>query len=239
MLRGLAVAVAAISVGTGCMASSGADRPPPRDSSPSYVVGGTCPKERDAVRDSDVRPLRQGDVDGDGSADLISLVYDRDGTPRCRTFLVVDTGDTTYSVNVTVRDRSRRDPSTIAELVDLGGSGGVEIVLRQQVFGIESLRQYRIFTFHDDRLRPVEGPDSRVLADPFGYPAGATCTPGGLLVSEAVDPAPYTTWKVTRRYYELRGATLHEVRQQTGTVDIDEPIAGTFPEFEKPLFRAC
>jgi hypothetical protein len=237
----LGVIALSMAITTACTASTGTPSPDgDAAAQPSYVLGGGCPRERDAVRNAEPRKEWSGDVDGDGVSDSISLVERPKAPKRCRTFVVVDTGDTTYSVNASVVDFHHRRGSVVVQVADLGGSPGVEIVLKQVATAIEWLYVYKVFTFHDGALRAVSLPGGWLIDDPFGLPTGAGCTPDGrIVISHASDLDPTVTRRVTQRFYELSGTRLRPVGREVGTVEADAPLSGTFPEFEKPLFGGC
>jgi len=237
----LGLIAVSMAISTACTASTGTPSSDgDADAQPSYVLGGGCPNERDAIRDAEPRKEWSGDVDGDGVSDSISIVERPRAPKQCRTFVVVDTGVTTYSVNASVVDFRHRRGSVVVKVADLGGSPGVEIVLKQVATGIEWLYVYKVLTFDDGALRTVSMPGGWLIDDPFGLPTGAGCTPDGrIVISHASDLDPTVARRVTRRFYELTGTRLRPVGREVGTVEANAPLAGTVPEFKKPLFRGC
>jgi hypothetical protein len=240
MIKTLGVGAAGLAVITGCSASSGSAPTFEESTHPAYVLSGGCDNERSAVRNGTADHTRTADVDGDGMPDTVYVVADRTAPKDCRTFVVVDTGDVTYSANATVLGYRDVAPAAVFRLTDLGGSPGVEIVTRQVAFGIESLTVHKLFTFFDGRLTSVVGPYRDVVDDPFGLPLGVGCTADGrIVISGASDLDPTVTRTVDRRFFTLVDDRLTPAGEEIGEVPGGESLAQAFPEFEHPLFSGC
>ncbi|HYJ68051.1 MAG TPA: hypothetical protein VEX15_10365 [Nocardioidaceae bacterium] len=184
--------------------------------------------------------IKSGDIDGDGQPDSVHLAEDPDAGPNCRTFVVVDTGDVTYSANLTVESLLgyHSGGSTLAQIVDLGGSSGDEIVVKQVATATEWMHFYPVYTLHAGKLQAVDGPANAY--DPYGLRTGAGCsTDGRIVMSTASDLDPNVARTVTRRFYELVATTWHRVGRDTGEVPAGQPLAAAYPEFARPFFGGC
>jgi hypothetical protein len=245
----LGVAAIALVVSAGCTGSDDSTEPdeptaptaPTESTEPSPIVvpGGECANEAATVEAAKPVWGRSTDVNGDRRADAIYLAKDPEGAPRCRRFLIVDTGDVMYSANASVVGYSELWGASVFRLLQLGGSRGHEIVV--STYGaVDSLVVYRLFTFHDGKLRPVADPYNMVVDDPNGHPVGAGCIPDGrFAISEASEASPNASRTVQRRFFALVADRLVPRGEQTRPLPPGAELDAAFREFELPLFGGC
>ena len=237
--RGWPAAIAAVTVAAAlvsCSASGGDDR---TELVSSVVPSGACHNEVAAVEEARPISARRADLDGDGARDAVYVVKDREAAPDCRTFVVVDTGDVTYSANVSVPDHPEATGTALFRFVQLGGSDGAEIVFSAYESGLRTVTVYRILTFAGDRLQVVTGPHSTLVDDPSAPPVGAGCVAGRLVISTVSARGADRSRVVDRRFLTLEGAELKPRRVASRRVAPGATLDAVLPEFRRPLYGGC
>jgi hypothetical protein len=216
--------------------------------SPSVHTGTDCPRESHLVTTAlEKAPLRQADVDGDGSPDSVAVVSDGQAGPACRAFVGVLTATGIYSTALgtptTVPEGMSPD---IVALPDLGADGDAEIVVDTRARTDGQLAQ--LFTFTDGALVWVPSPafeDGTFYVEGGGLtePRGADCTAQGeLVLSMALAVDEGRQLEVTRHVYPASGDPLElgDPAMVSRTVPADT-LFEQFPELESGQhhFDAC
>jgi hypothetical protein len=213
--------------------------------SPPVHTGSDCPREALLVTTAlEKAPLRQADVDGDGSPDAAVAVSDAQALPACRAFVGVLTASGIYSTALGTPTTVPEEMSPeIVALPDLGADGDAEIVVDTHARVDGQLAQ--LFTFTDDGLAWVPSPafeDGTFLVEGGGVtePRGADCTARGELVLTMGLVVDRGQVEVTRYVYPASGDPL-----QLGVPAVDsrtvpaDALFEQFPELGQQHFDAC
>lgn len=191
--------------------------PSASDVAPTTVQspGSDCPNASEAVASGErVGGEVSGDVDGDGSEDVVYVVRDPNGPAGCQTFLVVEASDVTLS---TVTE----DPGVsyalqtprVNSLVQVDGEGGLEVLVDlEQGAATQFLG---MFTIANGTLMKVRIGGGSAYGDlfPYGGSVGrleaSNCAGekgADLLIAMATANA--TDYTIRTVLYEMQGATL-------------------------------
>lgn len=170
----------------------------------------------------------QGDVDGDGRADRITLRAAR----RCRHRIVVEpaAGDT-LTAAVRPLPWPGTDPRLLL-LAQVDGRGGVEPVVSLSPAAV--YRPGAVFTLHEGRLARMRLAGSRLFPLDDEFPADVDCTgePGTLVVTVGEPGDPDTHWDIRRSTYRPAGVRFERVQTERLRVAVGEPVGGA-------PFRSC
>lgn len=174
-----------------------------------------CPNQNHAVEQGELLGGKvRGDVDGDGSPDVVYLVSDPEGSFDCRSFLVADTARGRIATPTNEQGLEYGLPiPRIHSLADIDGSGGEEILVDLEQGA--STQFIGIFTVLDgglERVRVAENSDFGNLF-PYGGSVGhleaSNCAGHpDADVSVAVATANTTDYTIRTRLYEMKGAIL-------------------------------
>lgn len=188
---------------------------PSGDPTPAPAGKSRCPNEIKAVEAGQrVGGEASGDVDGDGSDDLVYLVTDEAGVPGCRIFLAAETGRGILSTPAGEPDVSYALPAPrINSLVQVDGSGGLEILVDlEQGASTQFLGMFKVTPSGLDKVRIAGGSPYGDLF-PYGGSVGhieaSNCTDEGdadVLVAIATPNA--TGYTIRTVLYEMKGAVL-------------------------------
>lgn len=155
-----------------------------------------------------------GDVDGDGSADLVRLARDDGGPLGCRIFLVAETSDGTLATPTTEPGTEYSLPEPrVHSFAQIDGSGGDEVLVDLEQGA--SSRFIGIFTVAEGRLQRVRVLDETGFGDllPYGGSAGhieaSNCVdhPSADIVMAIATPNA-TDYAIRSRLYDMEGAEL-------------------------------
>jgi hypothetical protein len=174
-----------------------------------------CPNEAAAVGSRQVAGGEAtGDVDGDGSDDVVFVVRDDSGTAGCQTFLVAETAGGVLSLPTDEPDVSYAlQAPRVNSLAQVDGSSGLEILVDlEQGASTQFLGMFRV---NGGALQKVRIGGGSPYGDlfPYGGSVGhieaSNCTEGqgaDMLIAIATPNA--TDYTIRTVLYELRGATL-------------------------------
>lgn len=206
---------------------------------PTPAVTEACPNHDQArVEPGSLR----GDVDGDGSDDVVRVAVDEDGALGCMAFVVVETsgGELVAPIADENIEFSLGLPA-LNTLAEIDGRPGSEVVV--DVTAGASTAFAGIFTSLDGRLERM-----RIKGDPLGYgelfPYGGSvghlessdCAPdGSVVVSVAVPLA--AGYELTRSFFSIAGPSL--TLEDTQRVRIELRELQEFPEFAGLPFASC
>ena len=209
------------------------------------VTSGLCDREKPLVRRALEGPTQRADVDGDGRADRVTTVTDRNGTRRCRAFVVVDLRSRpTYSLPLhRTAVPARGVQAEVIGLPDLGDDPGAEIVVDTHARTDSQLSQ--MFTMTDHGLRRVllgAFEDGTLVVEGGGvtYPRGAGCNRRGDLYLSMASLLDDGRYEVTRHVYRPRGDELRMPVVGTRVERIPgDRLSAVFPEFGPRHFEPC
>jgi hypothetical protein len=230
---------------------------PSARSSPAATPTSACPNESAVASDVGLRiggPL-SGDVSGDGTADEVFLHLDESAPMGCQAFVVVESeaGVRAAPVWLLGVDGGLPAPS-LSLLVQIGGEGGAEVLVNEASGA--STQFVGAFTMTGgslQRLRLGEatgaGPLGAGMEGLFafggsvGHLEAVDCTSDGIVVSVAVPAEGRMAlargiYEVTRRLFEVSGATLVLVSTERARLPIDD-LNAEFPEFARSPFLSC
>jgi hypothetical protein len=253
MARVASLVMAVVLVISGCDGSaltSAPEDPAPapaasKSASPDASAPATaCPNESTALADRElVQPgLLDGDVDGDGSADEVRLVVDREGKPGCQAFVSVSTASGRLTAAITESDLlfDLGLPS-LTDLVPVNDRPGDEVLVN--ITNGASTQFFGLFTALDGSLARMSIAQADASAMLFasggsvGHLDATDCADNYVVVSSAVPSR--NGYQLDRFWHTPEGAdlipepTLHERRN----VKLNE--INRFPEFVATPFGSC
>ena len=191
----------------------------------------------------------EADVDGDGAADRVFVATRRDAPPRCRYFLVAQTGAAAVvrPIRVAERDASFAAEIRIPELLALAevdrrpGAEAVVVVWRGASTEFARIYALREGTFARLRVPGSLSPsrDTFALAGSVGNVSAVDCRRRASgLVRTAIAANTGREYLLERRLYRLRGTVFHVVARGTSRVDHDR--IDSHPAFRRPgPFASC
>lgn len=208
----------AVTIALSCTSATPADRGGRERPPPAAVAGSDCRNETEAAADPSLRPPGglTGDVDGDGERDRVSLAIDEAADPRCRHFVVVAAGGTTYSTAVR---HPELDPTlglpAVRILAALDARPGFEVVV--DVAAGASTTLSAVYGFDGRMLERVVFESGDPATDDLvahggsaGHLEAAQCIDGSIVMSSAVARAR-KGWTVQRRFFRpAAGALVHD-----------------------------
>lgn len=240
-----------------CLIAVGCIDEPRRDNTldRETITSSECANESRVVNDEERVASLSGDVDGDGSEDTIYLVADEQAEPRCRSFLVIDTGARSMSAAVDPSGAARALASPSLRLTaPINDAPGDEIVVN--IESGASTEFVGIFTATSEGLARVEvegkppGPFAQELTRdalfPFGGSVGhmeaVDCAQeDGFVVLSAAIPSGSAAmvYDVERRFFRAEGATLTLVPELTEKREMRNHDVHDLPEFASSPFGSC
>jgi hypothetical protein len=220
--------------------------PSPTDGPTSGTASG-CPNERGVTSDPSARigGSLNGDVDGDGSPDDVSLAFDNTGALGCQAFLMVESSGESEVLSIESFDRAFGLPqprlNTVAE-VDTAPGSEVAVDL---VAGA-STQFVGLFTMTGGELARVEVEGDEFPTDdlfPYGGSVGhveaSDCAgaPGTIVISTATPRGD--DYQVTRRFFRFKGSTPRVEPSSTERDRVAFEDLGRFPEYRSSPFGGC
>jgi hypothetical protein len=173
----------------------------------------------------------RGDVNGDDSADRVTLRADRRRPPACRRVVVVETGSKTIATAV----RPLPWPGTAPRLLllaEIDGRSGVEPVVTLSPANV--YRPGAVFAARHGRLvrLRLSGGNLFPLADEF--PASTDCAgePGRIEVITSQVAQDDSYWDVERSVYRARGRRFKRLRTERFRAPVGSEVTGE-------SFRSC
>lgn len=238
-LSAVSAAVFAVTLLAACsedgptQADDRAPSPATSSAAPPQSPGSDCPNEVDSVASGERAGGEvSGDVDGDGSDDLVYVVRDANGPPGCQTFLVAETAAATLST-------ATEDPGVsyslqaprVNSLVQVDGKDGLEVLVDlEQGAATQFLG---MFTVAGGSLVKVRIGGGSAYGDlfPYGGSVGhieaSNCTKekgADLLI--AIATANVTDYTIRTVLYEMQGTTLQPLPLN------EQPPIATGPDVE-------
>jgi hypothetical protein len=174
-----------------------------------------CFEDRYPLRDGFFRGSLRGDVDGDGTADVVRALARPSPRGPCRFLLMVRTDDGVFVARVHGGEYELENYFDVVMLVDINGVAGHEIVVEVGRGAYAQIAQ--IFTFSPGHLTRIRGFGSRDV-----WISGASTGNGAVFA--CIDPeggrVVRTVWQyagdgtrheIIRRFYRVEGtvATLY------------------------------
>ena len=241
----LVLAVTAI-IAIGCPSSSpdpeAADTPAagPSTRPTDRHVEPDCPNQEAAVAGSRTQGSRAGDIDGDGSDDMVYLAVDQNGPQGCRAFVVADTEGGRLAEEISDPDISvDLGLPTVESITPVDGRPGAEIVVR--ILAGASTLFVGLFTVHEGELERVQVAGQPQYGNLFpsggsvGHLEGSDCSGDGIMISLAVPEGRH--YEVTRTFFSL-SATMAEPTH-TEVAFVRPRNLNRYPELGAPPFSDC
>lgn len=206
--------------------------PTPTPTQPCAGETGAVPKEG----------ALDGDVDGDGVSDTVTLLVNETGAPGCKAFVVVDTATEDLLSPITDEniDFTLGFPA-LNVLAEIDGRPGREVVV--DVTAGASTSFAGVFSAADGFLQRVRlVGDALPYGDLFpyggsvGHLEGSDCAPrGGVVVSVATPQGK--RYRLERSFLMFSGANLNLEDTERRRIDIKD--LQQYPEFAGPPFASC
>lgn len=193
---------------------SSVDTSPAPDARPTSVS--RCANQDEAISSGEVvGGEASGDVDGDGSDDLVYLVKNGDGPPGCQTFLVAETATGSLATPTDEAEVSYSlQAPRINSLVQVDGSGGLEILVDlEQGASTQFLGMFKVTAAGLEKVRILGGSaygDLFPYGGSVGHIEASNCRDKGdadVLIAMATPNA--TDYTIRTVLYEMKGASLH------------------------------
>jgi hypothetical protein len=220
--------------------SEPAESPAPSPSEEDFP----CSNQADSLEQAgDLGNPLEGDVDGDGSDDSVSIVVDPDGDPGCQAFIVMETAAGTASAPIDQEGMSLDlGFPALVTLVQIDGVPGLDVVVN--LVAGASTQFAGVFTFSDgapQRLRfdqPTEFGDLFPTGGSTGHLEASDCVgPGAIVISQAVPRED--EYKVTRTAYVVVDGRLTPQEEGVTTARLPLEHLDRFPEFRASPFGSC
>jgi hypothetical protein len=206
-----------------------------------------CPDEEEVTSDPSARigGRLDGDVDGNGSPDEVSLAFDDNAARGCQAFLIVEGPDETGVLAIESFDRAYGLPqprlNTLAEVDSVpGGEVVVDLVAGA------STQFVGLFTMTGGGLARVVVAGDEFPADdlfPYGGSVGhleaSNCAgdAGTVVISTATPRGDH--YQVTRRFFSFEGSTPRLEPTSTEREGVALEDLGQFPEYGSSPFGGC
>ena len=209
------------------------------DPAPAPTPADSCADETGAVRKEGTL---EGDVDGDGEPDIITLLVNETGSRGCKAFVVVDTA--TEDLLVPIADENIEFSlgfPTLNVLAEIDDRPGMEVVV--DITAGASTAFAGVFSAAGDSLERIRV-DAEALpyGDLFpyggsvGHLEGSDCAPGGGVVISVATPAG-KRYRLERSFFTFSGPALEHGDSDRRRIDIE--ALQRFPEFAGPPFASC
>jgi hypothetical protein len=235
----VAVLLAVVVVGCGGSGTTGA--PVPLDTKPAGRACGSATQRLATSYRSNGQALR-GDVNGDGSADRVTLRADRKRPPACRYALVAELRP---GIAVVAPVKPLPWPGTSPRLLllaEIDGRAGLEPVVT--LSPAAAYRPGAVFTMRNGKLARLQLEGARPanlfpLYDEF--PSGVDCTgERGAIVGTFGNLAqPDSHWDIKRSVYRADGVRFELLRTERFRVKVGPEAAQRWPEVGGDAFRSC
>lgn len=210
--------------------------------SPSDVAG--CPNAAAVAGDASLRtgdPV-SGDVDGDGSDDIVAVHFDPAGEPGCQAFVVAESASARLAAPLESwrSDLGLTEP-TLNSLHEIDGDAGLEVVVNMgagastQFVGIVTADDGVLRQVHTDAPGPV-GEGLFGFGGSVGHLEAVDCAPAGGVVSSFAVPAG-KQYRVERRFLVFEGTELVEESVEVERIPPEE--LDRFPEYRASPFGGC
>lgn len=173
-----------------------------------------------------------GDVDGDGSDDVVFVVRDESSPPGCQTFLVAETAEGVLSTPTEEPDIAYAlQAPRVNSLAQIDGDGGLEILVDlEQGASTQFLGMFKVESGALQKVR-IGGGSAYGDLFPYGGSVGhieaSNCaeTPGAdVLIASATPNA--TDYTIRTVLYEMRETTLVPLPRS------EQPPISTGPDVE-------
>lgn len=184
-------------------------------------------------------PVSDPDLDGDGTADSVEFVADRD----CPGAFVAQVGEASFVVQVREEQPVGTEDMKVLELP--GRTGQVLLVTVQHPRGGF---QAHLFGYADGAFEELTADGEPVLGfvatDTNASPLSASCVDGGFAVTEAVAHEPIgvvPAWDVFRTTYAVDGNSVTKgPREEIADNVLDEELETTYRALTRHrLFEDC
>jgi hypothetical protein len=184
-----------------------------------------------------------GDVDGDGTADRVTLRVDKTRPARCRHLLVVQiTGGMAAIATVPPLPWPGTDPQLLL-LVEIDGRPGLEPVITLSPSAV--YRPGAVFTLSEGvllRMQLERAPVPELFPFYDEFPAGVDCAgqPGTIVVTQGrLADEGDRRWDITRSFYRAAGARFALVRGERFQVEVGREPRRRWPEVRGDPFLRC
>jgi hypothetical protein len=226
---------------------------PTLEPSPSPTFASGCANERDATRSNRLRRGRlTGDLDGDGSDEVVRLALDESGARGCQAFIVVRSstieGITAIDVSESVNVSPNLGLPALDSIKPIGFGPGDEVVL--VLWTGASTQFFGLATVVDGNLVQVTIEDSAYDMFPYGgsvtHLEGSDCakpsegSDGSTIVISGASTNDGEHFRLERRFFvSSEGAELLPEPGSTErkVVSFDELVS--YPEFGEAPFAHC
>ena len=240
-MRGI-VFLVCTALAAACSPASPEPRPP--RSSPSFSPVSGCPNEAAAVADESLATGNpgSGDVDGDGTADSVSVRFDPEGEPGCQAFVVAESEDGLLAGALeTWRSDFGLPAPTLSTLQEMDGDPGMEIVVNMgagasaQFVGIVKASAGALEQVVPDAGDNAVGEGLLGFGGSVGHLEAVDCFDGGIVSSFAAPDG--RSYRVERRFLVFEGTRLVEDRVEVERTPLEE--IERFPEYRASPFGSC
>ena len=173
----------------------------------------------------------RGDVDGNGSADRVTLRVDRRRPRACRHVVVVKTGAETIAAPVSPLPWPGTAPR-LMQIAEIDGRAGVEPVVTLSPAAV--YRPGAVFAVRRGKLVRLRLGRGNLFPLDDEFPTGVDCTgePGRIevITSEVADDDSF--WDVTRSVYRARGRRFRRLSSERFRAPVGSELTGD-------AFRSC
>jgi hypothetical protein len=187
-----------------------------------------------------------GDVDGDGTADRVTLRRSETRPTRCRHVLVVERGEETAVVPVKPLPWPGTNPELLL-LAEIDGREGLEPVVALSPANV--YEPGAVFTMREgELLRMRREVEAQLPEDLFPFddefPAGVDCAakPGTIVATSGIladRERDDRHWDVTRSFYRAVGTRFELLRDDDFLVEVGPGAAQRWPELRSTPFLSC
>lgn len=239
----------ATSIGLALVVLAGCtNEPPAAPAPPTSTPTFSCPNQAEAMDDRSLvlGESSEGDVDGDGSPDSVSIHLDESGEPGCEAFLVALTHGAMLSIPIWRMGGATGLPEPrIRSIVDIDGDAGDEIVVDEAAGA--STQFVGVYGIADGRLAWLRLPAGEGGLFPYGGSVGhleaVDCSEQDEIVVTSAIPAAGTQalelglYEIERTFYRRspRGWAKSSAEHEKVPLERLED----FPEFAGSPFGSC
>jgi hypothetical protein len=203
-----------------------------------------CPNQTAVVADESLQTegAVAGDVDGDGTEEVVSIFFDPSGADGCQAFVVAHSGEEIVAAGPLESWSSDfgLPMPTLNSLRDVDGEPGLEVVVNMgagastQFVGIAALAEGAFSQVTSAAAGEAGGLFG--VGGSVGHLEAVDCAPDGRVVASFAAPAG-DRYRVERRFLVFSGTELVEDAVEVSRVPLGQ--INDFPEYASSPFGSC